>query len=222
MQRARRRLFLVSILVGSLAGCAAIGGPTAEERTAVASSEKAIVLLRVQCTIENERPYEPFRHAVGDDNISLGLGSFKTGGEPERVANRFLSPESRKDGWTFLVLPHGTYYLAFYPPRRTDVFTYARSIKDAPRWRIDIPPGERIVYVGTLRISGASDPLLFGGSIMRTIRTDEMRVANDEELARTLVKEELPAFGEARTVLMRLHDGPTILHAPLPSPLPTR
>lgn len=218
MQRAPRRLFLVSVVVGPLAGCAATGVPTAEERTAVASSGKAIVLLRVQCTIENEQPYEPFSHAIGDDNIGLGLGSFKTGGEPERQALRFLSPESRRNGWTFLIVPQGTHYLAVYPPRRTDVFTYARSIKDAPRWRIDVPPDAGIVYVGTLRISGASDSLLFGGSIMRSIRADETIVTNDEELARELVKTELPGFGEARTALMRLHEGPTILHTPLPPP----
>jgi hypothetical protein len=216
MRRVPRRLFLVSILIG-LVGCASIGAPTPEERTAVAASEKAIVLLRVQCTLENRQPCEPFRHVVGDDNISLGLGSFKTGGAPERLASRFLSPESRKGGWTFLILPQGTYYLAFYPPRRTDVFTYARGIKDAPRWRIDIPPDARIAYVGTMRLSGASDALLFGGSIMRSIRADEMSVANDEELARALVKGELPGVGEVRTVLMRLQEGPTILHAPLPA-----
>jgi hypothetical protein len=195
-------------------GCVA---PTAEERTAVAASAKAIVLFRVQCTIENGQPYEPFRHLMDDDNISVGLGSFKTGGVPERLANRFLSPESRKDGWAFLVVPPGTYYLAFYPPRRTDAFTYARGIKDAARWRIDIPSGARIVYAGSMRVSGASDPLLSGGSIMRSIRADEMSVANDEELAHELVKRELPGFGEVRTVLMRLQQGPTILHAPLPA-----
>ncbi|MCD6681659.1 MAG: hypothetical protein LT102_13595 [Burkholderiaceae bacterium] len=210
------RLFLVSILLG-LVGCASIGAPTAEERTALAASGNAIVLLRVQCTIEDRQPYEPFRHVVGDDNISLGLGSFETGGEPERLASRFLSPQSRNDGWTFLVLAPGTYYLAFYPPRRTDVFTYARGIKDAPRWRIDVPPDARIAYVGTMRLSGASDRLLFGGSILRSIRADEMSVANEEELARALVKAQLPGAGELRTVLMKLQEGPTILHAPLPA-----
>ncbi|MCD6681647.1 MAG: hypothetical protein LT102_13530 [Burkholderiaceae bacterium] len=216
MRRVPGKLVLASILL-ALVGCASTGAPTAEERTAVAASEKAIVLVRVQCTIENRQPCEPFRHVVGDDNIGVGLGSFQTGGEPERLASRFLSPQSRKDGWTFLVLAPGTYYLAFYPPRRTDVFTYARGIKDAPRWRIDVPPDARIAYVGTMRLSGASDRLLFGGSIMRSIRADEMSVANEEELARALVKAELPGAGELHTVLMKLQEGPTILHAPLPA-----
>ncbi len=184
MPRTPWMLLLVSTFVGHLVACASTGSLTAEEGTAVGAREKAIVLLRVQPTIENRQPYEAFSHALMDDNISFGLGSFDTGGEPKRVAGlRFLSPESRKNGWTYFVLPHGTHYLAVYPPRRTDVLTYARGIKDAPRWRIDIPPDARLVYAGTLRVVGTSDSLLVGGRIMRSMRTDEMSVTNEEEIA---------------------------------------
>ena len=213
------RLFSVAIFVSHLAGCASTGLPTVKERTAVGAGEKAIVLLRVQCTIERQQPYEAFSYSLMDDNISFGLGSFKTGGEPERLALlRFLSPESRKNGWTYFVLPHGIHYLTVYPPRRTDVFTYERGIRNAPRWRIDIPQDARLVYAGTLRFTGESDGLLLGGRIMRSIRIDEMSVTNDEELARKLLTEEFPGFGEAQTFLLRLQQGPTILRSPLPSP----
>lgn len=213
------RLFLVALLVGFLSGCASTGLPTEEERTAVGAGKKAIVLLRVQCTIENGQPYEPFSREVVDDNISFGMGSFRTGGEPERLPSlRFLSPESRKNGWTYFVLPPGTHYLAVYPPRRSDVFTYARLTKSAPRWRIDISEDARLVYAGTLHITGQSDPLIIGGRIMRSIQNDETSITNEEDLARTLSAEELPGSGEVRTVLLKLQEGPTILHAPLPSP----
>lgn len=214
------RLLGVAMFVGHLVGCTSTGpgSPSARETKAVGAGEKAIVLLRVRCTIESQQPFEPFGNSLDDDNVSFGLGSFETGGEPERVPLRFLSPESRKNGWTYLVVPHGVHYLAVYPPRRTDVFTYARAIKGAPRWRIDIPQGARLVYAGTLRLAGTSDGLLFGGRIMRFIRTDEMSVGNEEELARMLLTKEFPGFGETRTVLMRLQQGPTILRSPLPSP----
>lgn len=212
-------LLRVAILAGHLAGCASIGLPTAEERTAVGSGEKAIVLLRVQCTIEGQQPYEPFAYALTEDNISFGLGSFETGGEPERQLQlRFVSPESRKNGWVYFVLPHGIHYLTVYPPRRTDVFTYNRAIKDAPRWRMDVPQDATLVYAGTLRFSGESDGLLFGGRIMRSIRVGDMGVANDEELARKLLAQEFPGFGEAQTLLLRRQLGPIILRSPLPSP----
>lgn len=214
------RLFSVAVLVSHLAGCATTGLPTVDERAAVGAGEKAIVLMRVQCTIEGQQPYEAFSHSLMDDNISLGLGSFKTGGEPERLALlRFLSPESRKNGWTYFVLPNGIHYLSVYPPRRTDVFTYERGIRNAPRWRIDIPRGAGLVYAGTLRFTGASDGLLLGGRILRSIRIDDMSVSNDEEVARKLLTEAFPEFGAAQTFLLKFQEGPTILRSPLPSPI---
>jgi hypothetical protein len=213
------RLFSVAIFVSYLAGCASTGLPTVKERIAVGAGEKAIVLVRVQCKIENQQPYEVFSYSLMEDNISFGLGSFKTGGEPERLALlRFLSPESRKNGWAYFVLPHGIHYLAVYPPRRTDVFTYERCIRNAPRWRIEIPQDVRLVYAGTLHFTGESDWLLLGGRILRSIRIDAMSVTNDEELARKLLMEELPGFGEAQTFLLSLQQGPIILRSPLPLP----
>lgn len=213
------RLLSVSVFVGHLVGCASSGLPAGEERTAVAASEKAIVLLRVVCTIENQQPYEAFSHSLVEDNISFGLGSFESGGEPKRLpALRFLSPESRKDGWTYFVIPHGIHYLAVYPPRRTDVLTYERGLKNAPRWQMEIPPNSRLVYVGTLRMGGESSRLLFRGRIMNSIRTDDMIVTNDEERAREFLMEAFPGFGEVQTVLLRLQQGPTILRSPIPSP----
>lgn len=212
------RLFSAAIFVSCLVGCASTGLLAVKERTAVGAGEKAIVLLRVQCMIESQQAYEAFSYSLVDDNINFGLGSFETGGEPERSAPlRFLSAESRKNGWTYFVLPHGIHYLAVYPPRRTDVFTYERGIRNAPRWRIDIPKDAKLVYVGTLRFTGESDWLLFGGRILRSIRIDEMSVTNDEALAHKLLTEEFPGFGEAQTVLLRLQQGPTILRSPLPS-----
>jgi hypothetical protein len=213
------RLSSVCVLITNLVGCASIDLPTANERTAVGAGEMAIVLLRVDSTVENQQPYEAFKHSITEDNISFGVGSFDTGGEPRRLALlRFLSPESRKDGWTYFVLPHGIHYLAAYPPRRTDVWTYERNIKNAPRWRLDIPPNAKLLYAGTLRLTGKSTPLLFGGRIMTSIQIDNMSVTNDEELARKLLTKEFPEFGEVQSALLRLHEGPTILRSPLPSP----
>jgi hypothetical protein len=212
-------LLSACIFASFLGACASVGLPTVQEKTAVGAGTKTIVLVRVECTIEDQQPYEVFAHSLMDDNISFGLGSFDTGGEPTRLTSlRFLSPESRKDGWTYFVLPQGVHYLAVYPPRRTDVLTYEQSIKNTPRWRMDIPPDVRLVYAGTLRLTGESTQLLFGERIMTSIQFDAANVTNDEELARKLLTEQFPELGEVRTVLLRRHQGPAILHAPLPSP----
>jgi hypothetical protein len=205
-------------LVVHLVGCAFTNLPTATEKTAIGAAEKAIILLRVECTIENQQPYEPFDFSMVDDNISFGLGTFETGGEPKRLVpmHRFLSPESRQSGWTYFVLSPGTYYLAVYPPRRTDTFTYQHSLQYAPRWRIDIPKNARLVYAGTVHLTGESDWLLFGGRIMRSIQ--EISVRNDEDLAGKISSKYFSDIGPMDVALMRRHESePIILRSPLPA-----
>jgi hypothetical protein len=185
------------------------GLPTMEERTAVGNGEKAIVLLRMHCTIEKPYHGDVFKLWSGN-NIDFYLGSFKTGGEPEPLTRlRFLSSGSRTNGWTYFVLPHGIYYLA--------VSSYEHSVEATPHWRIDIPQDARLVYAGTLRFTGVSEGLPFGLRTIRSIQFDEMRVTNEEELARKLLTEAFPGFGEAQTCLMRLQQGTIILRSPLPS-----
>jgi hypothetical protein len=213
------RLLIVSVFISCLVGCASTGLPTAIEKTAISTGEKAIVLLRAECVIGDQTPYQVFSNSLTDDNVSFGLGSFETGGEPKRLEIlRFLSPESRRNGWTYFILEHGTYYLAVYPPRRTDALSYQRGLKNAPRWRIDVPRNAGLVYAGTLRFAGESDRLLFGGRILKSIHMDTMSVANDEALARKLLIEHFPGLGEVHVVLLKPHKGTIILHSPLPSP----
>ncbi|RPJ35560.1 MAG: hypothetical protein EHM17_01905 [Verrucomicrobiaceae bacterium] len=202
------------MLAVHLAGCASTGLPSQAE---LGAGAKAVVLLRVQCTIEGGRPYEPFGFSMVDDNVSFSLGSFETGGEPRQTGMlRFLSPESRRAGWTYLVLPHGMHYLVVSPPRRTDVFTFDAMMKRAPRFRIEVPAHAQLVYAGTLRIAGESDWLLTGGRIMKSIRGDETRIVNEQALARQLAAGYFPGLGDLQTVLMRHHEGPVILRSPLP------
>ena len=198
-----------------LAGCASTGALTQSEQAAIADGREAIVLLRVECTIDG-RPYEPFSFGLGADNVSFGLGSFDTGGAPRAVGQRFLSEESRRAGWTYFVLRPGVYYLAVRPPQRSDWRAYERSLQTGPRWRIDVAEGAKAVYVGSLRLTGDADPLLFGDRIMRSIRADASSVEDERELARELMAREVPAAGETETVLMRRwHEGePIIIRTP--------
>lgn len=198
-------------------GCASLDVLTATERAGVSAGEKAIVLIRVKCTIDNE-PYEPFSFSTVMDNVSFGLGTFDTMGEPRTVGHRFLSEESRRAGWTYFVLSPGVYYLAVRPPQRTDWRAYEKMLQAAPRWRIDIPEHAKLIYVGTLDLTGESDPLLLGGRIMRSIIAEEATIEREYELASRLLSEHFPDAGEAKTVQMqRWHRGdPIIIRSPLP------
>jgi hypothetical protein len=189
-------------LAAWLAGCASVNPPAQAELAAVAAARQAIVLLRVQCMIDG-RPYEPFSHGLGADDVGFGLGSFDTGGEPRAVVSRFLSEQSRRAGWTYFVLRPGIYYLAVRPPQRSDWRAYARALQTGPRWRIDVPAGAKAVYTGTLRLTGEADPLLFGDRIMRSINADTAAVEDERELAGALLARDVAAAGKPMTVLMR-------------------
>lgn len=176
--------------------------PTSSELSAVDSGGKAIVLLRIKSTIDGQ-PYEPFSFTAVVDNVNFGLGSFETAGEPRPVTNRFLSEESRREGWTYLVLSPGIYYLAVRPPQRTNAFAYDRILKNAPRWRIDVSKQSGLLYVGSLSLTGAADPLIFGGRIMNSINRDTAAVENESEQAGKLLSEYFPGLGKMQTVLMK-------------------
>lgn len=207
-------------MLTALAGCSGLTLLTPEEQSAINLGEKVVVLMRVQCTIENGETWQPFQSLALIDNVSLGLGAFETGGETKQLSEmKFLSPESRVEGWTYLLLQPGTYYLSFYGPRRTNVFAYERSKKEAPRWRLDVPSDARLVYVGTMHLQGDSQKAIFGGRFLNTLDREKSSLGNDEALARRLLSQYFPDLGQVSVALMRRHEEePIILRSPLPGP----
>jgi len=198
-------LLMIATLV-VLAGCASMGAPTGRELENVQTAHKTIVLLRVEANI-GHLPYEPFRADLVDDNICFGLGSFDTGGHLRRIENqRFLSPESRREGWTYMVLTPGIYYLTVQPTRGTDIFSYMGRFDAPPRWQLDIPEGARVLYAGTIRVSGLGVPLIFGGSIMREI-LDTSVDGTDQKSATTLSAAHFLDLGVPKVSLLQPYDG---------------
>jgi hypothetical protein len=190
-----------------------------KDRNALQEGGKALVLVRIQCTVDNE-PTEPFvtPSLTADPIIFFGLGTFETVGEPIFAGHRFLSDESRRAGWTYFVLSPGLYYLAVMGPdsSATSKVTH-KSLREAPRWRIDIPENGKLIYVGTLHLAGKSEgKLLFGGKVIAPVSRDELIVSNEEELAKSLLSEYFPDADQTRTILMkRWYQGdPIIIRSP--------
>ncbi len=181
-------------------------GSSSAERSEVTIEKKAIVLLNVQCTVDNQ-PYESFiKPTFTTEPIFLfGLGSFKTMGEPQFVCQRFLSEESRRAGWTYFSLSPGVYYLAVVGPD-TGVGSRAdgKHLQEAPRWRIDIPENVKAIYAGTLQFAGKTNgELLFGGKIIIPADSDEPTIRDDRLRANGLISELFPDAGEVKTILMQ-------------------
>jgi len=204
----------------ALAGCNGLTLLTPEEQTAISLGEKVVVLVRVRCTIENDETWQPFHSSALVDNVSLGLGAFDTGGETKQLSGmKFLSPESRGEGWTYLLLQPGTYYLSFYGPQRSTAFAYQRSMKEAPRWRLDVPSDARLVYAGTMHLHGDSEKAIFGGRLLNTLDREKSSLENDEAVATRLLSGYFPDLGQVSVALMRRHEEePIILRSPLPGP----
>lgn len=213
-----RSLGLLTLFI-HLIGCASYILPETE-KAAVIGGEKVIVLLRIQCTIDNQ-PHETFVTPTftAEPIVALAMGTFETVGEPTGyAAYRFLSEESRGAGWTYFVLSPGSYYLAVLGPDSSAVSkTGVNYLREAPRWRIDIPENIKLLHVGTLQLTGKSTgTLLFGGKIIKPINSDELVLKNEHELARNLLAEHFPDAGETKTILMqRWRQGdPIIIRSP--------
>jgi hypothetical protein len=201
------------ILVILLSSCTTTVLPSAKDFELINSGKRSIVLIRIKCEAEGES-YEVFRHFVGDDDIGFALGGFETGGELHRKVPAHLSSQTRKDGWLYFVLEPGFHYLAIQPPRRTDVWSYENSFKNAPLWRLDIPPQTGIIYAGTLYLPIIKQKLLFGDSTIQSFITDGIVVLNNEDAARKIAADFFSQLETYKTVLMAKHEGPIILKFP--------
>ena len=211
-------LEILGLLVWSiyLTGCASQTVITETDRIAVSSGEKALVLLRVQCTVDNQ-PFVPFINPTltEDPIIFFGLGTFETIGEPRITGHRFLSEESRRAGWTYFVLTPGIYYLAVIGPDSSSMSKAADSqyFQEAPRWRIDVPADVKLIYAGTIQLTGKSDgELLFGGKVITSVNSEKITLGNEHALASALLAEHFPGIDTMKTILMqRWHQGDSII-----------
>ena len=214
--RPRALPFLLILFAAAiLGGCTSTPAPPGKsELSAIDAGEMTLLLLRVDASIEGEA-HEPFSSSLADDNIGIGLGTFETGGHAKPSGPwRFLSEDSRAQGWAYMYLSvsPGTLYLAFLPPRRTDIFTYRAMFEGARLWRIDVPEKSKLVYVGTLAVDGESDFYLFGGKSLNHFKRMEIR--DEREAAQALADRHVPGLGPIKTALMQRHDGPIILTTP--------
>jgi hypothetical protein len=205
--------------------------PTAREQAAIQAGEKSLVLVRVQCTVDDQH-FEPCLYRRDDslfsDKIFVGfaMGSFDTFGRPGNADVRGLSEESFDAGWTLFVLSPGIYYFYVRGPDSSEVARrgtydyYGDGFRDLPRWRIDVPDGAKSIYAGTLHLAGkVRGTLLFGDKIIDPV--DGQEVSDDRELADRLLARHFPGIGEARTILMQRWEpgNPLILRSPLPGPV---
>jgi hypothetical protein len=193
-----------------LTGCGGISGEppvTADELTSVREGAKAAVVIRIDGEDQDGKALRPFATFGA---ITLRIGDEETGGELSTVTipgglkkmgkikylGRFLSKESRDDGWLVLFLPPGFYYvtlLASKPPV-------------PPPWRVEVPSGVSVIYAGTIYLSAEAENVF---SVIRDIKKiNTIRLENESDQAAAFARRDLGSLPAPVTHLAVQHSGP--------------
>jgi hypothetical protein len=190
-------------------GCAITKLPSNNDLVDIEEGKKSMVILRFIWEMHGE-PYEPFPSRDITKNISASVGGSRTGGKTfiDYTQQYFLSSETRKQGWTYLLLEPGTYYFSFRLP--TDEHFYSAYQRNAPRWRFEIAEGVRSLYIGSFYLK-----TIHGGKKIRNAHLSEVNLLNEQELAEKTIKEVLPNMVPLQCSIMQKYDGgPIYLRTP--------
>ena len=197
------RIIISIIIIGIFTSCVRSDLPTGKERSSILREKKTIVLIRIKYDLEDGTLRGPFEGFGYPKVINIGLSSFLVGGKVKPVPHRFLSPETRKQGWMFLILKPGIHYIVVFGSQTSDLYTWMSDIRYAPRFRVNIPKNKPLVYIGTLYLHCQSRYVLFGEKSCDFFDRRRIVVQNEESLAEKLTTEYLSDFGPPQTLLMQ-------------------
>ncbi len=204
------KIALVVLFFGVFGGCAISLPPSRSDLSAIEQGQKSLVLLRVTCKISGENGEEPIQGCITGENTSMAIGDFESGGALKPVyLPKLLTAKTGKQGWTYLILEPGIYYLGFQGQRRTNAFDYAARWQNVQRYRFDIQPNSPVVYIGSIHFECRSDWFLFGAKYCCFI--DDQIVKNEEKIAQKIVSDNLKNINYPQTALMQYHTDETLI-----------
>ena len=208
------------VLLLLVAGCSpkVVNPWSPDELSAVNHGDRAIVLLRFTVQDQKGNRRDPFLDLEHDWEheflLSLYVGDFDSGGQLKPQAFRILSTEGRNQGWLTLRLPAGYYYLALGADiffRTQTVFgndARAEYMKAAPRWRIAVPPGARVVDAGPFQLVEPD---------IGTVDQAATKIEDETAMAIETARRDLPSLPPPVTRLAVRHTGPFQLDFPPPA-----
>jgi len=106
------------LMIALLAGCApsmSIRPPTASEIDRVKDGRVAVALFRITASIDGQ-PVSPLGGGDSNNALRIYLASLDDMGAPTRVTPASFSEGMAVEGWHYLMLPPGVYYLLVLPP----------------------------------------------------------------------------------------------------------
>jgi hypothetical protein len=210
--RKRLTVFIWSVaFLITLSGCEFISYiklPSDKDYEKINAGKCTLVLFRVTADLDG-RPFEVFSPSL-PDRVHIGIGGFKTGGQTGAIAELFLSEQTKQEGWAYLLLEPGLYYLDIPDHDSTPQL-----------FRFDIPVNARVVYIGTFHLRGKEEKIsygIWGTKTFGNYNNAEIVVKNEPELAEKIAAEFFPQWGSPVNSLGERHTGPIILRTPPASP----
>lgn len=210
LNRFRWLSVLAVTLFGFSLGCSTTPLLERKEYSEIQTGRRTLVLIRITMKLPDGTESGPwFRDdLIGDPQCFpsklIGFGDFDTGGVLKPTEPFFLSRNSCEQGWAGFLLKPGRHYLRI-PPESTRtwrspwvVWEVLHPLNDPPLWRVDIPVGIRVAYIGSLHLKCSSDEC-----IVMTF----LEFQNEEDLAKKLAAKPLADLGPPQTLLMQRHSG---------------
>jgi hypothetical protein len=199
----------------SFAGCLhSVRLPDAADREAIRAGEKAVVLFRHQ-SVYDSKP----RETLGTyplEGFGFEMGSLDDDDKPLAPVILLSSPsdQARKEGWAYLVLKPGGYYLAVAragsdqnPPATVRVSSLGRwghlsekSIDLDRTYWFHVPRGSGVVYIGSFSNTCRTGRGIFGNLIDRCT---EVAVRDETEPARAVAAARFSEYGPLRVSLVK-------------------
>lgn len=214
MDKRAIRIYLIGILL--MAGCVTVAPFDAPNLSRVRSGEEAIIMLRLSFTDHNGAQLAPFTFWLPEVNLELEIGDFDSGGMASQQirVNRFPTAASRDEGFIYLFLRPGFYYLTIKGGVSNDSIADTPGLQTITRWRIEVPQGIPILYAGSIMLNGTSYRLPQDEIVITSVDQGATKVIDETERARSAAARDLPNFGALVSRPAIRHTGPILLGIP--------
>ena len=180
----------LAVVGGALTGCGvSVGGLRGGEEGTVVANRGSIVLLRLLTAVD-------FLGNLQFGTVVLRVESIETGEQTTVIRPRSPTPEAAQQGWVYLVLAPGRYY----------VRTQTRNLGPlSGRFLLSVPPGRAMIYAGSLPIACRERTAhqVFVEMTTAPICSLPAAVTDESELAVKVSQASFAQYGPLATILMK-------------------
>ncbi|OPY79272.1 MAG: hypothetical protein A4E64_00478 [Syntrophorhabdus sp. PtaU1.Bin058] len=220
MEMAAVRFPIVVLLVFSLVRCATIGSPTQNEEDSIKQGKQSIVLVRIVAEV----PDRAIDYAL---SRPISLANIDKGEIPKIYPiTHFPSPDSKKEGWIYLLLEPGTYYFSVLPTFPVDSIkerdaetakvteiTFGKPMMFSTFW-FQVPKDTPLLYIGSLKISCEGRRSWWTEDVTEC---SDAEVADESAAAQELAGVSLNQYGPLRTMVLSRYGKPDEKRSPSPA-----